>query len=53
MSLIVSLYAKTKLSALMDRAAAGEVFVITKNGVPQAKVFPLPTQGLLEKSRQV
>ena len=46
MSLIVSLYdAKTKLSALVDRAAAGEEFVITKNGVPQAKIVPLPTQG--------
>ena len=46
MSLIVSLYdAKTKLSSLVDRAAAGEEIVITKNGVPQAKIVPLPTLG--------
>ena len=43
MSSIVSLYdAKTKLSSLVDRAASGEEFVITKNGVPQAKIVPLP-----------
>jgi antitoxin (DNA-binding transcriptional repressor) of toxin-antitoxin stability system len=31
----VSLYdAKTKLSSLVDRAAAGEEIVIAKNGVP-------------------
>lgn len=46
MSVIVSLYdAKTKLSSLVDRAAAGEEIVITKNGVPQAKIVPLPTLG--------
>ncbi len=46
MSLIVSLYdAKTKLSSLVDRAAAGEEIVITKNGIPQAKIVPLPTLG--------
>ncbi len=46
MSLIVSLYdAKTRLSALVDRAAGGEEIVITKNGVPQAKIVPLPTLG--------
>jgi prevent-host-death family protein len=45
-SLIVSLYdAKTKLSALVDRAAAGEEIVITKNGIPQAKIVPLPNVG--------
>lgn len=46
MSLIVSLYeAKTKLSSLVDRAAEGEEIVITKNGVPQAKIVPLPNEG--------
>jgi len=46
MSLIVSLYdAKTKLSSLVDRAAAGEEIVITKNGIPKAKIVPLPTLG--------
>jgi prevent-host-death family protein len=46
MSQIVSLYdAKTKLSSLVDQAAAGEEIVITKNGVPRAKIVPLPTQG--------
>ncbi len=43
---IVSLYdAKTKLSSLVDRAAAGEEFVITKNGAPKARIVPLPAQG--------
>lgn len=39
MSDFVSLYdAKTGLSKLVDRAAAGEEIVITKNGVPMAKL---------------
>lgn len=39
----VSLYdAKTGLSKLVDRAAAGEEIVITKNGVPMAKLVALP-----------
>jgi prevent-host-death family protein len=43
---MVSLYdAKTNLSALVDRAAAGEEIVITKNGVPQARIGPLPSLG--------
>ncbi len=33
--------AKTHLSGLIDRAAAGEEIVITKNGVPQARLVPL------------
>ncbi|HYD98598.1 MAG TPA: type II toxin-antitoxin system prevent-host-death family antitoxin [Alphaproteobacteria bacterium] len=38
-----SLYnAKTHLSNLVDRAAAGEEFVIAKNGVPLAKIVPYP-----------
>jgi prevent-host-death family protein len=41
----VSLYdAKTGLSKLVDRAAAGEEIVITKNGVPMAKLVPIPRQ---------
>jgi prevent-host-death family protein len=39
----VSLYdAKTGLSKLVDRAAAGEEIVITKNGVPMAKLVAVP-----------
>jgi len=45
MSQFVSLYdAKTHLSALVDRAAAGEEIVIAKNGVPLARLLPLPKQ---------
>ena len=46
MSAIVSLYdAKTQLSSLVDRAAAGEEIVIAKNGSPMAKLVPLPSKG--------
>lgn len=46
MSEIVSLYdAKTGLSKLVDRAAAGEEIVITKNGVPMAKLVAAPRRG--------
>ncbi len=39
---IRSLYdAKTHLSKLVDRAAAGEEFIITKNGVPMARLVPV------------
>jgi prevent-host-death family protein len=38
----VSLYqAKTTLSALVDRAAAGEAIVISKSGKPKAMLVPL------------
>lgn len=38
----VSLYeAKTNLSALVDRAAAGEEIVISKSGKPRAALVPL------------
>jgi prevent-host-death family protein len=38
-----SLYeAKTHLSGLVERAAAGEEIVISKNGVLKAKLVPLP-----------
>jgi prevent-host-death family protein len=46
MDSIVSLYdAKTHLSALVDKAAAGEEIIITKNGVPQARLAPIPQNG--------
>lgn len=39
---VTNLYeAKTNLSQLVDRAAAGEEIVIAKNGVPQARLVPL------------
>ncbi len=34
--------AKTHLSSLVDRAAAGEELVIAKNGVPMARLVGLP-----------
>jgi prevent-host-death family protein len=40
----INLYdAKTHLSGLVDRAAAGESVIIAKNGVPLAQLGPLPT----------
>jgi prevent-host-death family protein len=46
MSHFVTLYeAKTHLSGLVDRAAAGEEIVIAKNGVPQARLVPLASRG--------
>ena len=42
----VSLYeAQTRISDLVDRAAAGEEIVISKNGMPFAKLVPLPNRG--------
>ena len=42
MTQFVSLYdAKTRLSALIDRAASGEEIVIAKNGVPCARLVPI------------
>ena len=39
----VNLYeAKTRLSELVDRAAAGEEIVIAKAGSPKARLVPLP-----------
>ena len=44
MTHFVSLFdAKTKLSSLVNRAAAGEEIVIAKNGVARARLVPLPT----------
>ena len=46
MAPFVTLYeAKTRLSGLVDRAAAGKEIVIAKNGVPQAKLVPLVSRG--------
>ena len=46
MNHFVSLYdAKTRLSALVDRAAAGEEIVIAKNGVPMARLMPIAVRG--------
>lgn len=42
-STIYNLYqAKTKLSRLVDRAAAGEEIVIAKAGKPMVKLVPFP-----------
>ena len=42
----ISLYdAKTKLSSLVDRAAAGEEIVVAKNGVPRARLVPIVSLG--------
>ncbi len=46
MTKFVSLYeAKSQLADLVDRAAAGEEIVISKHGVPFAKLVPLPNRG--------
>ncbi len=43
-----SLYqAKTNLSRLVERAAGGEEFAITKNGVPMARIVPMPKRSKL------
>jgi len=42
----VSLYqAKTHLSALVDKAAAGEEIIIAKNGVPRARLVAVAQSG--------
>jgi prevent-host-death family protein len=44
----VSLYeAKTQLSALVDRAAAGEEIVIMKSGQPMARLVPMESRAHL------
>jgi len=43
MTRTVNLYqAKTELSALVEEAAKGEEIVIAKNGVPRARLVPMP-----------
>jgi prevent-host-death family protein len=37
--------AKTNLSSLVDRVAAGEEIVIAKNGVPCARLVPIVSRG--------
>jgi len=45
MTKFVSLYeARTNLPDLVDRAAAGEEIVIARNGMPFAKLVPLPNR---------
>ncbi|MGD9507187.1 MAG: type II toxin-antitoxin system Phd/YefM family antitoxin [Geminicoccaceae bacterium] len=45
MTRTVSLYdAKTKLSALVEDAAAGEEIIIAKSGKPRARLVPLERQ---------
>lgn len=47
----VSLYvAKTTLSALVERAADGEEFVIAKSGKPKALLVPLDDTRALRRS---
>jgi antitoxin (DNA-binding transcriptional repressor) of toxin-antitoxin stability system len=49
-SSVVSLYdAKTHLSSLVERAAAGEEIVIAKNGSPRARLSALPLAGAERK----
>ena len=51
MAKFVSLYeARTNLPDLVDRAAAGEEIVIARNGMPFAKLVPLPNRGAPPKA---
>ena len=46
----VSLYdAKTHLSELVERAAAGEEIVIAKSGTPKARLVPLRDAGTVRR----
>lgn len=42
MSTVSAYEAKTHLSALLERAAAGEAITITKHGRPLARLVPVP-----------
>ena len=43
----INLYdAKTNLSALVDRAAAGEEIIIAKSGKPMARLVPLEARSV-------
>ena len=47
---LVSLYdAKTRLSSLVEQAAAGEEIIISKNGVALAKLVPIAQRGILRQ----
>jgi prevent-host-death family protein len=49
---VMNLYhAKSQLSALVDRAAAGEEIVIAKNGRPLAKLVPFRTRTVRRPGR--
>jgi prevent-host-death family protein len=37
--------AKADLAQLVERAASGEEIVISKNGIPLARLMPLPSHG--------
>ena len=41
--------AKTNLSALVEKAARGDVFIIAKSGKPMVKVIPFTQQGQVQK----
>ena len=41
--------AKTHLSALVDKAAGGEAFIIAKSGKPMVKVIPFFPQDAIPK----
>ena len=41
--------AKTHLSALVDKAAAGDSFVIAKAGKPMVKVIPISSQKTIQR----
>jgi prevent-host-death family protein len=41
--------AKSELSALVDRAGQGEEVIITNNGVPCARLMPIPPHGAARK----
>lgn len=50
MSQTVNLYeAKTHLSDLVERAAAGEEIIIAKSGRPRARLLPLPEERAVPK----
>ena len=50
MTQLVNLYdAKTQLSALVDRAAAGEEIIIAKNGIARARLVPVVEAGNTRK----
>lgn len=54
MTKFVSLYqARTQLPNLVERAAAGEEIVISKNGIPFAKLVPLPNRSESKESAKV
>ena len=41
--------AKTHLSTLVDKAAAGDSFIIAKAGKPMVKVIPISTQKTFQR----